>query len=562
MPYRLVSFSGDQSFELPHGKSLVVGRGGTSDIAIYDPTISRRHAELTVETDGVQVKDLGSSNGTCINGNRVNAGRLSPNDSVTFGKVLFQLEELTPGARRSGAGLAPAHPVQDDTIIRQLMVSGGGPPGITSRNRSSGFGQLRVAAETAEERQAKKLSLLLDISQKLSGEFDLDKLLRNVVDMMFEVMDVDRVSILLRNEATGELVPSMSRSRLGELDSQQVPRSIVEKVIRERVAVVSDNTRTDSRFKGHSIVTQSVRSAMCSPLMASGDRILGLLYVDSITAANSFSDENLQFLVALSGLVAIGIRNSRYAEQIRREALVRSNFERYFAPNIAAEIAQQDAVVPLGGERRPITILFSDIRGFTSMAESMGPDAIAQLLTEYFSEMVEIIFEHGGTLDKFVGDAIMALWGAPIAHADDADRALRAAVAMQHGVARLNQQWALAGRPEIGVGIGINYGEVFAGNIGSHRRLEYTVIGDAVNVASRLCSEAGPGEILVSEALCQVVKDQADYEYLPAMALRGRTRSVQVYRVKGVGSRESAVGSRPSDPTITPSDYKPGPTSR
>jgi adenylate cyclase len=543
MPYRLVSFSGDQTFELPHGRSLVVGRGVASDIAIYDPTISRRHAELIVGTDGVQVKDLGSSNGTCINGSRISAGRLHPNDSITFGKVLFQLKELKVVSGKGPAvGAAPVasgpltpiqpSPVVGDTIVRQLMVSGGGPPGITSRNRSSGFGQLRVVAASAEERQAKKLSMLLDISQKLSGEFDLDKLLRNVVDMMFEVMNVDRVSILLRNESTSELVPSISRSRLGDTEFQHVPRSIAEKVVKERVAVVSDNTRTDSRFKGHSIVTQSVRSAMCSPLMAAGDRILGLLYVDSVTAANSFSDEDLQFLVAFSGLVAIGIRNSRYAEQVRREALVRSNFERYFAPNIAAEIAQQDAAVPLGGDRRPITVLFSDIRGFTSMAESMGPDAIAQLLTEYFSEMVEIIFEHGGTLDKFVGDAIMALWGAPISHADDADRALRAAVAMQRGVARLNEQWALAGRPEIGVGIGINYGEVFAGNIGSHRRLEYTVIGDAVNVANRLCSEAGPGEILVSEALCQVVKDQADYEYLPAMALRGRTRSVQVYRLK------------------------------
>jgi adenylate cyclase len=557
MPYRLVSFSGDQSFELPPGRTLVVGRGVSSDIAIYDPTISRRHAELTVGPDGVQVRDLGSSNGTCINGSRITAGRLNPNDSITFGKVLFQLKEQRVSGQ-SPAGLAAMQPAPlvGDTIVRQLMVSGGAT-GITSRNRSSGFGQLRVAADTAEERQAKKLSLLLDISQKLSGEFDLDKLLANVVDMMFEVMDVDRVSILLRNESTGELVPSISRSRVGDAGFQQVPRSIVDKVIQERVAVVSDNTRSDSRFKGHSIVTQSVRSAMCSPLMASGDRVLGLLYVDSVTAANSFSDEDLQFLVAFSGLVAIGIRNSRYAEQVRREALVRSNFERYFAPNIAAEIAQQDTIVPLGGERRPITILFSDIRGFTAMAESMGPDAIARLLTEYFSEMVEIIFEYGGTLDKFVGDAIMALWGTPIAHADDPDRALRAAVAMQQGVARLNEQWALAGRPEIGVGIGINYGEVFAGNIGSHRRLEYTVIGDAVNVANRLCSEAGPGEILVSEALCQMVKDQAEYEYLPAMALRGRTRSVQVYRVKGVTSRETRVASRISDPTLTLRDRKP-----
>ena len=356
MPYRLVSFAGDQTFELPPGRSLVVGRGVTSDIAIYDPTISRRHAELIVGADGVQVKDLGSSNGTCINGSRVSAGRLNPNDSITFGKVLFQLKDHRSGQNRSAPAVAqPANPAPGDHIVRQLMVNSAGPAGITSRDRPSGIGQLRVAAASAEERQAKKLSLLLDISQKLSAEFDLDKLLRNVVDMMFEVMNVDRVSIVLRNETTGELVPTMSRSRLGDGQVQQVPRSIADKVVKERVAVVSDNTAADSRFKGQSIVMQSVRSAMCSPLMAEGNRVLGLLYVDSVTAANTFSDEDLQFLVAFSGLVAIGIRNTSYAEQVKREALVRSNFERYFAPNIAAEIAQQDTVVPLvaTGARSP-----------------------------------------------------------------------------------------------------------------------------------------------------------------------------------------------------------------
>ena len=539
MPYRLVSSSGEQAFELQNGRSLLVGRGLSSDIAIYDPTISRRHAELTVGSDGVQVKDLGSSNGTCINGNRVSSGRLQPNDSITFGKVQFLLKELKTGAHGSGGGLAlPSAPVPGDSIVRQLMVSAG-PPGITSRDRASGHGQLRVSAASAEERQAKKLSLLLDISQRLSGEFDLEKLLKSVVDTMFEVMDVDRVSIMLRKEGVNELLPAMSKSRLGDTQFPHVPRSIWEKVVQERVAVVSDNTAADSRFRGHSIVIQSVRSAMCSPLMASADRVLGVLYVDSVTSANSFSDEDLQFLVAFSGLVAIGIRNSWYADQVKREALVRSNFERYFAPNVAAEIAQQDTAVPLGGDRRPIAILFSDIRGFTSIAESLGPDAIAGFLTEYFSEMVEIIFEHGGTLDKFVGDAIMALWGAPIAHSDDPDRALRAAVAMQRAIRRLNQEWARQGRPEIGVGIGINYGEVFAGNIGSHRRLEYTVLGDPVNVANRLCAEAGPGEILVSEAFCGVVKEYAEYEYLHEMALRGRTKTVQVFRVKQGSGEDS-----------------------
>jgi adenylate cyclase len=258
--------------------------------------------------------------------------------------------------------------------------------------------------------------------------------------------------------------------------------------------------------------------------------------VDNLSAPGNFSDEDLQFLVAFSGLAALGIKNSHFAEQSRREALVRSNFERYFAPNVAADIAQQDGAIRLGGERRAVTVLFSDIRGFTAIAESMGPDAVAQLLSDYFSEMVEVIFEHGGTLDKFIGDAVMALWGAPISHDDDPDRALQAAIAMQQTIEDLNREWVAAGRPEIGVGIGIAHGEVFAGNIGSHRRLEYTVLGDAVNVAARLCAEAGPGEILVSEALLGVVREPVDYEYLPELGLKGKSQVVQVYRVRGGGA--------------------------
>ena len=533
--FRLVSATGDQSFEIPAGRSLVVGRGVASDIAIYDPTISRRHAELVAGPEGVEVKDLGSSNGTCINGSRVAAGRLGLNDSITFGKVVFRLRGHGPSGGEPMPLAFEQPAAAGGEIVRQLVVSGGLPPGITSRDGPASRGQLRVAAASAEERQAKKLSLLLGAAQKLAAELDLDRLLRAIVDTTFEVMNVDRVSILLRNEATGELTPTIARSRLGDTQLQQVPRSIVDKVIQERVAVVSHNAPADARFKGRSIVMQSVRSAMCSPLMASTDQVLGLLYVDNLTDANTFSDEDLQFLVAFSGLAAIGIKNSRFAEQLRRESTVRANFERYFAPNVAAEIAQQEGTIRLGGERRPITVLFSDIRGFTAMAESMGPDAIARLLSEYFTEMVEVIFEHGGTLDKFIGDAIMALWGAPISHADDADRALQAAVAMQRAIEDLNRSWAAAGRPEIGVGIGINYGEVFAGNIGSHRRLEYTVLGDAVNVAARLCAEAGPGEILVTEPFLGVVRNHVETEFLPELALKGKAQVVQVYRLKGEG---------------------------
>jgi adenylate cyclase len=546
--FRLVSDAGDQSFDLPPGKRMVVGRGLSSDIALYDPTISRRHAELTAKGDGVQIKDLGSSNGTFVNGTKVMSGRLQPDDAVTFGRLMFHLRAPAPAPPLSAEPGAAG-----GMIVRQVLVAGGAPAGVTSREGPMAAGNLRLEAATAEARQATKLSMLLDISQKLSGEFDLDRLLRTVVDTTFEIMNVDRVTILLRDELSDELIPTISRTRQGDTQPQAVPRSIADKVVRERVAVVSHNAPADARFKGQSIRLQSVQSAMCSPLMASAERVLGLLYVDNLTTANTFSDEDLQFLVAFSGIAAIGIKNSQYAEQIRREAMVRSNFERYFAPNVAAEIAQQAGAVRLGGERRPTTVLFSDIRGFTAMAESMGPDAIAQLLSEYFTDMVDVIFDYGGTLDKFMGDAIMALWGAPLGHADDPDRALQAAIEMQHAVARLNQRWASEGRPEIRVGIGINHGEVFAGNIGSHRRLDYTVIGDAVNVASRLCAEAGPGEVLVTENFLQVVRGQVDHEFLPEMALKGKTQVVQVYRVRSAGMADqrtsvtSAVPVRPSN---------------
>src|SRR5258705_12219416 len=314
-------------------------------------------------------------------------------------------------------------------------------------------------------------------------------------------MNVDRVSILLLDGKSDELIPRISKSRTGaESAEKHVPQSIARKAVEERVAILSDNAAADERFKGKSILIQSVRSAMCTPLMGSDQKVLGILYVDNLTATHSFADEDLEFLIAFGGLTAVAIENSQLSEQLRREALVLSNFQRYFAPNLASQIAQQEGAVQLGGTKRPVVIFFSDIRGFTPLSETMGPDEIATLLTEYFTEMVEIVFEHSGTLDKFMGDAIMALWGAPIDHEDDADRAVACAIDQLIALEKLNVKWKKENRPELRIGIGINFGEVFAGNIGSNRRLEDTVIGDAVNTASRLCSSAGPNEILISES--------------------------------------------------------------
>ena len=534
--FKMFATAGDQHIDLPASGSKLVGRAATSDVPIFDPTISRRHAELQLAAGGVLVRDLGSSNGTFLNGARIAEATATDGDVVTFGKVAFHVREVTPIRPQAAIDATPGFSMPAGaTIVRSVPVEDEAAP----KARVSGGQPLKLTGESVDERRARAMGLLLDISKELSRLQDVDKLLQRVVDITFQVMDVDRVSILMVEPKSKELIPRVSHTRLGDLaggaGSRHVPRSIAQRAVDERLAILTDNAATDERFKGKSIVMQSVRSAMCAPLMGRGGTVLGIIYVDNLTATNSFSDEDLDFLIAFSGIAAVAIENSSLTDRLRREAVVLSNFQRYFAPNLAEEIAAQEGEVQLGGSKRPVVVFFSDIRGFTTMSETMLPDDIARLLTEYFTEMVEIVFKHGGTLDKFMGDAIMALWGAPIAHEDDADRAMLAAMEMQEVLAELNAKWEQDGRQRVNIGIGINFGEVFAGNNGSQQRLENTVIGDAVNVASRLCSKAGPGDILVSEPFMQALKNPPRAEALESLELKGKAKLVPVYRVKRDG---------------------------
>jgi adenylate cyclase len=532
--FKLFATAGGQPIDLPASGSVLIGRAATSDVPIYDPTISRRHAEVQTAPSGVFVRDLGSSNGTFLNGERITEATAADGDVVTFGKVAFHVREVTPIKPAPAVDSQPFAMPPGATIVRRVPVEAEALA-AAPKARVSGGQQLKVEGESTTERRARAMALLLDISKELSRHQDVDKLLHRVVDITFQVMDVDRVSILMVEPTSKELIPRVSHNRLGDgggAGSRHVPRSIAQRAVDERLAILTDNAATDERFKGKSIMMQSVRSAMCAPLMGRGGTVLGIIYVDNLTATNSFSDEDLDFLIAFSGIAAVAIENSSLTDRLRREAVVLSNFQRYFAPNVAEQIASQEGEVQLGGSKRPVVIFFSDIRGFTSMSEQMLPDDIARLLTEYFTEMVEIVFKHGGTLDKFMGDAIMALWGAPIVHQDDADRAMRAAIEMQELLRELNAKWTTEGRRPVNIGIGINFGEVFAGNIGSQERLEYTVIGDAVNVASRLCSKAGPGDILVSEPFMQALKSPPPADALEPLELKGKAQRVPVYRVK------------------------------
>jgi adenylate cyclase len=538
MRYKLTTADGLQSFELRAGVLLVVGRSLASDIPILDPSISRRHAEVSCDERGVHVRDLGSSNGTFLNGKKVEVASLEPNDTLSFGRVEFRL--LPISAPRPSAGratpkpesppvLAP-RPVAGATILRQVPVRPGRPR-LSARDVAvvSAAGALD-AAPGRREKDQQKLEMLLEVATGLGRAFDIDAILDKIASYAYNLLDVDRVAVLLVDDG-GRLVPKISRDKAGGDAPRAVPQSIARKVVDERVAVLTDDAGEDTRFSGQSIVMQRVRSAICAPLLAGEGRVLGVLYVDNVTTTHRFTEEDLEFLVAFSSIAAVAIENNQYAERIRRETLVRSNFERFFAPALAARIAAASESVRLGGEKRLVTVLFTDIRGFTPLSEGMRPDDIAALLTDYRGEMVDIVFRHGGTLDKFIGDAVMAQWGAPIEGPDDPDRAVRAAIEMVAAIDRLNERFRADERPELQVGIGLNYGEAFAGYIGSESRLEFTVIGDTVNTASRLSSAAGPREILISEELRRVLAAPPALAECPPLELRGKSQPVPVYRV-------------------------------
>ncbi len=536
MPFQLVSATGDQCFELRGARPLLVGRALNCDIPVFDPTISRRHAEITPRDGGITVRDTGSSNGTFVNGSRVEMAEAAAGDSVTFGKVTFivreradaPVAESTP--ERSGGA-----PRMDATIVRERPVPTSRDMLARALRRSGGHASVAGPSTTAsaaplDSNGQRRLELLLEVSKGLGRAREPGDMLRDIVATVFEVLEVDRAALLLLDE-DDELAPAIARDARGADLTVAVPRSIARRAVEERVAILSDNAPEDRRFGGDSIIAQNVRSAVCAPLMASEGRVLGVLYVDNLTLTHRYTEEDLGFLIAFAGIAGVAIENARFAERIRQEALVRGNFERYFAPALAERIAAEPGAARPGGERRPVAVLFSDIRGFTTLAERMEPDEVAQLLSEYFSEMVECVFRHGGTLDKFIGDSVMAQWGAPIGASDDAERALAAALDMIQSLEALNRRWRERGRPEIGIGIGLAYGEVFAGNIGSERRLEYTVIGDTVNTANRVCAAASAGEVLLTDEFRLALADPPPLDECPPLELKGKRQPVAVYRV-------------------------------
>jgi adenylate cyclase len=222
-------------------------------------------------------------------------------------------------------------------------------------------------------------------------------------------------------------------------------------------------------------------------------------------------------------------------EDITDVSKVKNTFKRYVSKQVVDELLDDDAKLNLGGEEREVTVLFSDIRGFTSMSENMSPENVVSTLNEYFSDMIDIVFKYNGTLDKIIGDELMIVYGAPISAEDDTQRAVTTAVEMQKQIICLNKKRKKRKDMPISAGIGINRGIVVSGNIGSRDMMDYTVIGDTVNLGARLCSAAGPGEILVSSTVWKETQKYYSYKKLEPIKVKGKKNKVSIYRIEHDG---------------------------
>jgi adenylate cyclase len=328
--------------------------------------------------------------------------------------------------------------------------------------------------------------------------------------------------------------PRVARTRDGRNEQIILSRSILSEVVQHKNAVLSSDASADSRFQGsRSIIMQGIRSTMTVPLLHQG-QLLGIMHLDSMVATNAFGEKDLQIFASIATQAAIAIHNSMLALKIEREAKTRAQFQRLLSPNLVEQVVAGNLQLEKGGALTEVTMLFSDIRGFTAMSEMRAPQEIVRMLNEYFELMVDVIFKHDGTLDKFVGDEIVALFGAPVPLKNAEIKAVECALDMQQALAQYNRSRIKAGQEAIHIGIGINTGPVVTGAIGSSRALQYTAIGDAVNTASRLCSVAKSDQILLSEATHKRVQPFVASVALDPVRVKGKTEKLQIWNVTGM----------------------------
>jgi adenylate cyclase len=509
-----------------------LGRHPEQTVQILDRVVSKEHALITFADDAYWIQDIGSRNGTFVNGTQISGRtRLADRDAITMGgsRIVFSSED-NDGRNRQLSGNVTIHAVASETAIRSRMQA------LEAQKREF-LPEADILEEHTLRSDYEKLRVVFEVNQAIGADLDLDAVLNKVLDKALEFSSADRGVILLLN-SEGVPEPRAYKNRRGTDDQMELSSTILNEVLEQHHAILSSDATMDSRFgASHSIIMQGIRSTMCVPLMA-GPELLGMIHLDTRIATGVFTEKDLQILTVFANEAAMRIANVRLAKRAEREAVARASLSRLLSPNLVEQVVSGGISISKGGVLRDATVLFIDIRGFTSMSEQIGPQETISLLNEFFEIMVDIVFRHEGTLDKFIGDELMAFWGAPVEQSDHVERAVRAALEMRRSLEDWNRFRTANGAIPVLARSGINSGQLVAGYMGSTKTLSYTVIGDSVNIASRLCRHAVAGQVLVSDPVISTLGDRLKYESFDAVQFKGKANPVNVYNLLSLDAVE------------------------
>ncbi len=506
----------EREFPVRSVTSITLGRMPTSGIVLNHPTISRQHARIEIRNGCCFLIDTGSTSGTRVDGQRITVSKeLTPVVDFGLGAVMLTLTRRRP-LPKVAMTTDPGVLDSSGTIFRPIESTGP-------------VGQGTATVDATEATRFKHL--LSEIGKALVSARELPQVLERVVDIVFDNIPAERAVLLLRDSEVDPLTPRVARAKDGStLVDATISRTIVSTVMHERVAMLGDDALQDQRFDmAGSIHSLNIRSFMCAPLWNRND-VIGVLHVDT-SRSRRFVDDDLTLFTALANYAAVAIEQARLSGRLLEETRRRERLQRYHSPSVVSRIlnaTEQEGM--FDAQIRDVTVMFADLVGFTSLSEHMKPADVASTLNEFFREMTDVIFDHQGTLDKYLGDGLLAVFGAPLAQGDHAANALRAAVGMRRALKQLNLRHA--GSP-LRVRIAVHSGPVLTGDIGSPRRREFTVLGDTVNTASRLEGSVAESDQIVttSETLSRaggVVKTRA----LGPVTLRGRHTPVEVFAVE------------------------------
>jgi len=534
----------------PIGALSSLGRHPENTIEIHDRSVSKFHAQIQRDNEGAYtLQDLGSRNGTYVDGERVERRVIINGDEVVFGTVRFRFR-----AERANTGLNP--------VMREVGATGPIPGSVTMIGPAPGSVPSKVALIASEpaiqvadtfdtdldrflpgdkitnidvlRSDYDKLRIAQELNAALRMDQEVDEMLRAIAERSFDLIPADRCAILLMCDGDS-LQPRVVMERGGgELqDAMRLSQTVLDDVIKNRKAILCTDASADGRFQSSaSILALSMRSAMCVPLLYD-DELFGAMHVDSLQQAQAFSKKDLKIFTSVANQTAIALKNASLIQQIQVESEQRARLGRLLSPNLVEEVVSGKLDLVQGGEMRRVAMMFTDIRGFTRMSDQMTAEQVTHMLNEYFEVMVEVLFKMGGTLDKYMGDGMMALFGVPRSDDEASLQAVRCGLEMQVALRSLNRTREARGDRAIAIGIGINVGDVTWGPIGSHETMDYTVIGDEVNVASRLCSMAPAGDVIISRSVFEEVGNEIRVQELEPAILKGKPDPVPVYKVVG-----------------------------